>query len=516
MASNDGLRVVLLARVSDEKQRGNLSVEAQLREMRARCVREGWRVVHELVAIDESAYTAELARRPSMRQAVEMAEAGLYDLLMVHESSRFARKVSLHLEVEARLERAGVRWVECHEPLLERTPESFVMGVQKAAFNEYWSQKMSQHIRKGYAELFAMGLPVGDVPFGYRRPLGRDDRGVETRQTKVPPVVVEAEAEAIREGFRMYVGGAGYAEIARAWNELGLRPRSKVGNVVFTGSAVQSVLENDFYCGFVRYKGERRVGAHVPIIDEDLWLAAQAKVARRPARARHPRLLCGLATCVTCGATIQLSRSGYMNRTAYYRESAKGCRPSVRWRVEEAEAQLEGAMLGMALDERWLADVDRDARQVPVEDGGVEKERAKLQAEKRRATTAYVAGALDEAEWKALCVGIDGRLLRLPAPMPGGVVFAGARLAELGQVWAGMTVEERRDACRALLEGVEVDTEARRLWVRPWGEVDALFRHRREWCSRRQGRLITPERTRSGIANPVPWLYESVELVVAS
>ena len=80
---------------------------------------------------------------------------------------------------------------------------------------------------------------------------------------------VPEEAEAIAEAVRDYAAGAGFQEIARRWNAQGLRPHSKQGLTLFTISSVQSVIENDFYAGFVRYKGDRKRGAHEAIITEE-------------------------------------------------------------------------------------------------------------------------------------------------------------------------------------------------------------------------------------------------------
>lgn len=69
------MRAALMARVSDASQGGDhQSIPAQLAAMRARCTREGWTVVREDVAEGESAYTADLRKRPVLRSVVEAAE----------------------------------------------------------------------------------------------------------------------------------------------------------------------------------------------------------------------------------------------------------------------------------------------------------------------------------------------------------------------------------------------------------------------------------------------------------
>lgn len=491
------MRVALLARVSSEDQAAadRHSLPAQLGAMRARCEREGWDVVREFVAPGESAFTGDLAKRPALLEAVEMAEAGGFDVLMVHESSRFARSAKLHHEVEARLARAGVRWLEADEPMLAATPETFVAGGVKAVLNEYWSRKMSQHIRKGLRQRFEMGLPVGDIPFGYVA------KGSEV------PVVVEEEASALRMAFRLRSAGAGYVEIAREMNVLGMRPRSKVGRTTFTESAVQSLLENEFYAGVVKYRGERAPGAHVAIVDEDTWLAAQAVVNRMGmTRRRNPRLLSGLAECVICGARLNISQSGSkVRRFEYYRESRRGACGSRRWLAEAVEAMVDEMVVAMVTDQEWIDSLERRARKVPAKDTG---ERTRLVEERKRATRAWVAGDLDEAEYRLVKDAIDARLERVPSGLPGGVLFGSKQFKTLADVWAVQSLERKRAALRVMWERVYVDLEARRVWFRPRREFEAVFKDRRGWVHG------TPDRSQGrGVPTDRPWLIEVAEMV---
>jgi DNA invertase Pin-like site-specific DNA recombinase len=479
-------RAALLLRVSDERQAAEdrLSLDAQRRVLRERCAREGWMVVREYVGAGESAFTNDWRRRQTIMALKGDAEQGLFDVLLVHDLSRFARDEELGFAVFNLLERHGIELVNASADVDYGTPEGRMLLTIDLGLNSYWSRKVSFHIRKSKRERFELGLHVGDAPFGYRR-------GASTKEPLVP---VPEEAEAVARAFQDYAGGVGYTEIARRWNELGLRPRSKRGNDRFTASAVQSILENDFYCGFVRYKGERRRGAHTAIISEDLFLAAQARVRRQPARAREPRLLAGLALCVACGGPIWQSRAGRGH--VYYRESAKlrglPCPNAGRmWRCDEADEEVGHTIRAMALDPAWLAVVEREAKRPPQESETRERERRELEERRRRATKAYLAGALAEREWSAELRAIDDRLAALREVSP-SLAQSQRRLTGIGELWDGMTLAERREACRTLFAEVRVDTVRREVWVTPWPEFAALFALRRAMCV-----PGTPDRTRT-------------------
>ena len=78
------------------------------------------------------------------------------------------------------------------------------------------------------------------------------------------------------------------------------------------------------------------------------------------------------------------------------------------------------------------------------------------------------------------CRQLTDRLARLPCGSPDVIRFAGERLASLGQLWDGMTMAEKREACRILFEEVRMDTGRKQLRLRPWPEFEPLFAMRRE------------------------------------
>ncbi|NJD64191.1 MAG: hypothetical protein FIB00_02915 [Chloroflexi bacterium] len=253
------------------------------------------------------------------------------------------------------------------------------------------------------------------------------------------------------------------------------------------------MLQNEFYAGYIHRRGERRRGAHEPIVSEELWLRVQERIGRGYAapRSRSPRALSGIAVCAECQGPLWLTTSGNPRyphlRRAYYRETSKiRQRPCSKrrtsWRAEAAEEEVASVIRAMAFDREWCARIDREARRLPQGDAYA-AERTELVGSRRRATRAYVAGDLEEAEWNRIKTAIDARLAAIPAPLPGGVLFGLERLIEVGRVWDGMAQEEQREGVRLVFERVELDTANKLIWLKPWPEFDSLFRHRREFVS---------------------------------
>ena len=485
------VRVALLARVSTEGQADaeRHSMPAQLRAMRVRVEREGWVIARVFEAPGESASTRDLRKRPVLGELVEAARRGEFDLVLFHESSRLARDEELSQWLINELQSLGVRLVEADKPVdYFYSPDGRVHYGIQSVLNAWQSRKHGAQVSKGKREMFEAGLPVGDVPFGYERPLRELADGTRLRDASVALLVVAEEAKFIRRAFEWRLAGIGGQEMAERFNAAGLRPHSKVGNRVFTSSGIESLLDNDFYCGFVRFKGERKVGVHEPVISEELWLSVQQRrlTGRMAVRSRNARALSGVATCAGCMGPLWLTYSGNVGdsrRPGYYRETSRlrgrvCANQGTGWRAEDAEAVVSSVISSMALDEAWVTGVDREARRV-VRGDGFAGERAQLEGERRRATRAYVAGQLPEDEWQRITGAIDGRLAGMPSGLPGGVVFGMERLKSVGRVWAGMTEDERREGVRLLFESVVMDTRAKRMWLKPWAEVEEVFRLRR-------------------------------------
>ena len=210
------MRAALLFRVSDQRQVDGLSLDAQRRVLRERCDREGWSVVREYVGEGESAFTNDVSKRQTIRALKSDAEQRLFDVLLVHELSRFARNEELGDTIFNLLARFDINLVNASSNVDYRTAEGHMMLTMELGLGSYQSRKSSFHIKNSKRQRFEMGLHNGDLSFGYAK-------GGTTRD---PGVSVPHEAAAIAEGFRDNVAGAGFTEIARGWNAMSLKPHS--------------------------------------------------------------------------------------------------------------------------------------------------------------------------------------------------------------------------------------------------------------------------------------------------
>ena len=82
------MRVGAYVRVSHEEQVDNYSLPAQRRAIEGYCAARGWRVADWYTDAGISAHTEEIRRRPAFAWLLGDAEAGAFDVVLVHKGDR--------------------------------------------------------------------------------------------------------------------------------------------------------------------------------------------------------------------------------------------------------------------------------------------------------------------------------------------------------------------------------------------------------------------------------------------
>ncbi|HJX48212.1 MAG TPA: recombinase family protein, partial [Gaiellaceae bacterium] len=83
-----------------------MSPSEQAERIRAACVRDDLTLVETIEELDVSGGTA-LAKRPGLRRAVELVEAGEADVIVAAYFDRLVRSLSVQAELVSRVEAAG-------------------------------------------------------------------------------------------------------------------------------------------------------------------------------------------------------------------------------------------------------------------------------------------------------------------------------------------------------------------------------------------------------------------------
>ena len=96
---------------------------------------------------------------------LEDAEAGHFDVLVVHKLDRFARNLRVTLEALDRLDKAGLAFVSISENMDFSTPIGKVVLATLAAFAQYYFDNLSWETEKGKQERKRQRLYTGWLPF---------------------------------------------------------------------------------------------------------------------------------------------------------------------------------------------------------------------------------------------------------------------------------------------------------------------------------------------------------------
>ena len=229
-------RAAIYARFSSDLQRAE-SIDAQIRA----CKYYAQRFELDIVQIyaDAAKSGRSVAGRDQFSAMMAAANAGQFDVLLVHKLNRFSRSGTDTLNNKAALERAGVELVSVTERL-DNTPEGKLMLYVITGMNEFYSANLAAETMKGLRENAYNGKHTGGLP-----PLGYD---VDPQTKKL--VINEDEAAAVRTIFSMYLGGYGYGEITQELNSHGWRTKR---GALFGRNSIHDILINEKYTGTLTY-----------------------------------------------------------------------------------------------------------------------------------------------------------------------------------------------------------------------------------------------------------------------
>jgi site-specific DNA recombinase len=106
---------------------------------------------------------------PQFAQLLKDAAHGIFDAVIVHTIDRWARSSAVQAEALQRLGNANIGFVSVTENMDYTTPRGKWMLTLMGANSELSSALIGVHVKKAQRQRAELGLPLGDVPFGYVR-----------------------------------------------------------------------------------------------------------------------------------------------------------------------------------------------------------------------------------------------------------------------------------------------------------------------------------------------------------
>ena len=275
--------------------------------------------------VDEGLSGVSTAKREHFNEMIEDGKAGLFDLIITKEVSRFARNTLDSIRFTRELLSSGVVVFFQNDNINTLDEDSELRLTIMSSMAQDESRKISSRVRFGHQQAIRKGTVLGtNNMYGYIKKDGK-------------LTIDESEAWFVRELFEMYATGRfSMKQMEKHFYQKGVR--NSKGNML-SHSTMSNIIRNPKYKGYyvgnkvritdlftkaqkflpedewVMYKDES--GETVPaIVDEDLWERANEVLEMRSLdvitaqhKTVHPNLLTGKLICAHCG-------------TPYYRKDA--------------------------------------------------------------------------------------------------------------------------------------------------------------------------------------------------
>ena len=330
---NRNIRVVAYARVStgseDQKQSFQAQQEYYLQKFRELGYtiaptgllhrRRGKDQVIEGIYADEGISATSTKNRVAFLRMIEDAKKGLFDMIFVKSTSRFARNTVDGLSYCEELRKVGVSVLfEDYNVCSISEDKDFELSLFFSLAQKE-SQTKSYNVKWGIRRSQQMGTWVTQASFGYDK-VGRD------------LVINEAEAEIVREIFSIYLDeGWGFSKIATHLHAKGVptkrggkwhmrRIAEILANPVYKGELRVHTLENRTikdHSDKIQIPEEEQIVSYredLRIISDEMWEKAQEQKALRSSqkisgsKPSRKYKYSSFLYCWGCGSTYRAKR----------------------------------------------------------------------------------------------------------------------------------------------------------------------------------------------------------------
>jgi site-specific DNA recombinase len=446
-------RAVAYVRESTEEQGQGFSPDAQREGIRRFAPENNLELVGEYCDFHSGWRKSEA--RPEFQRLMADAAEGMFDVVLVYHTSRFARN-----QVEARRykqllrERLGIRIVSVTQPMGEdpSDPSTFLAESIHEMFDEYYSVSLSFWTRSGLREKARQGHLVGSLPWGYVRDLATKLAAPDPERA---PLVLAL--------FERYATGQESDRSLAAWlNATGARTAR---NREFGKDTVREMPCNAAYAGYVsglRDKTRTIKGLHEAIVTDELFDRVQEVRGWRtrvvkPGRPSEDYLLRELLRCERCDARMhgtRGSRAGIRRYQCSTRRYHGECEQTMV-KAQALEAQLIDWVHTFQPDERLRKLMLDTLRAEPDGQPKDPTRRADLLIQLGRLRDLFLMGDYTKAQYVMRRQALEEELQRTAPPATPDLDRAQALLEDFARFWeAEPNPAERRKLIATLFEHV--------------------------------------------------------------
>lgn len=361
------IRVASYCRVSTDGEDQRCSFDSQQRYFQEYIDRRPDWEFYQTYA-DEGTTGTSTKKRTAFNRMLADARLGRFQLILTKEVSRFSRNILDTIFYTRELRQLGVGVLFMNDGIYTLDPDAELRLSIMGSIAQEESRRISDRVKWGQTRQMERGVVFGTSLLGY--------------DVKDGTLTVNPEgAEIVRQIFHKYaIEKKGAAAIARELQEAGCR--TCAGNSRWSGSHIIKILKNEKYVGDLVQKktftpdylthakkynhGEEEKivlhGHHEPIVDRELWEAAQLELRRR--NRRNPQggghanryLFSGKIRCGECGGTF-VSRKRYRSDGTSSRRWGCAAAVAAGRRRLDAQGGAVGCDVGMLLRDELALDI---------------------------------------------------------------------------------------------------------------------------------------------------------------
>lgn len=318
---------IIYARFSSNRQNED-SIEAQIRACTAYAAAKGYKLVGQYTDEAISGKGEKTASRTQYQKMLRDSAHDMFDIILVHKYDRIARNLAEHVNPEKRLDHNGVQLIATAQDF-GMSNEAKIMRSLVWAMSEYYSDNLSDEVKKGHKETAIKGMHNGGVaPFGY---------DIVDQKYIINPL----EAAFVKRIFSCAANRLGFVEVLRDMEERGIK--GKRGKPI-KYTQVYEMLRNEKYTGVYIYSptiektrvdrrkkpNAIRIENALPvIIERPLFEEVQKIMDERKQTGKKAGYLCsGLVYC-ECGAKMHGIKSKRRGHEYQYFYCSKKCGASM-------------------------------------------------------------------------------------------------------------------------------------------------------------------------------------------
>ena len=376
------MKYILYARKSTEDEdRQILSIEAQVFELKEFAAKEKL----EIVASFQEAKTAKEPGRIKFAEMLSLIEKGKADGILSWNPDRLARNSVDGGRIIHMIDRGLIKALKFPTFWFEPTPQGLFMLQIAFGQSKYYVDALRENVTRGMRQKVRNGVWPSKAPLGYIN--NAKTRGIDVDSEK---------ATKVKKIFELYAtGNYNLRELAEWYRRIS--PKSNLDKCMAI-SQVPKILQNVFYLGLMKYKGEIFQGTHEPLISKKLFDKVQKTMQEKgkPQKIKkHNFAFLGLMKC-PCSAAItaekKIKSSG--REYVYYRCTKKKgpCQEKYFLRDEELYQQIKIFLQKVSLSshdtEKVLAELEKEELQA--------KEQAKITVQNLKAELSQIEQKLEK------------------------------------------------------------------------------------------------------------------------